>query len=98
MEDIEDPLASNKERHGAAEPNHSLQKAPFSPPGLTDTVSPAAPSQEQNDESTAHPDEVGDEEDLEAMETMDQDEVEFLEGNAQLGSLKSGKITGCILK
>ena len=93
MEDIEDPLVSNKERPGAAELNHSLQKTPLSPPGPTDTMSLAAPSQEQNDESTAHH-EAGDKEDLEEMEAMDQDEVEFLEGNAQLGSLKSGKLLG----
>ena len=83
-------LASNKEKPRAAEANHSLQTAPLSPPGPTDTVSPAAPSQEQNEESTAHH-EAGDEEG--EMELMDQDEMEFLEGNAQLGSLKSGKIT-----
>ena len=93
MEDIEDPLASNQKRPGAAEPNHALQTAPLSPPGPTDTVSPTAPSHEQNDKSTAHHmmHEAGDEE--EEMEMMEQDEMEFLEGNAQLGSLKSGKIT-----
>ena len=94
MEDVEDPLASNKERPGAAEVYHSSHTALLSPPGPTDTVSPAAPSQERNDESNAlH--EVGD---IEEMETMDQDEMEFLEGNALLGSLKSGKITGCTTK
>lgn len=98
MEDIEDPLASNKQRPGAADPSHYPgQKAPLSPSGPTDTVSPAAAAnQEQNDDqSTAHHQGIGDihacgDEEEEEMDTMDQDEVEFLEGNAQLGSLRSG--------
>ena len=100
MEDIEDPLASNKQRPGEADTSHYPgQKVPLSPLGPTATVSPAAaPNQEQNDDqSTAHHQGTGDihacgDKEGEEMETMDQDEVEFLEGNAQLGSLRSGKI------
>ena len=99
MEDIEDPLASNKQRPGEADSSHYPdQKAPLSPLGSTHTVSPAAApnqdSEQNNDQSTAHHQGTGDcgDEEGEEMETMDQDEVEFLEGNAQLGSLRSGKI------
>ena len=102
MEDIEDPLASNKQRPGAADPSHYPdQKAPLSPLGLTATILPAAApnqdSEQNDDQSTAHHQGTGDthacgDEEGEEMDTMDQDEVEFLEGNAQLGSLRSGKI------
>ena len=83
MEDIEDPLASNNERPGAAEPNHVPQKVPLSPPA-------ARSSQEQNNKSIACG--AGDKEE-EEMELMDQEELDFLEGAAQLGSLCSGKTT-----
>ena len=96
MEDIEDPLGSNRQVPGAAKPiNHSPQIAPLCPPGSTGIVSPAdAPNVNEEertpqDESTAHHGGAGDEE--EEMEMMDEDEMEFLEGNAQLGTLKSGK-------
>lgn len=95
MEDVEDPLAS---RPGAAEPNHAPQEVSLAPPGSTgrDNLSPAAvPNQERDDgKSTAHHGTQGvgaGEEEEEEMEMMDQDELEFLEGNAQLGALRSGK-------
>ena len=87
MEDIEDPLASNSERPRVAEPTHVPQKVPLSPPAPT--TSPAASSQQQNDQT-------GREEEKEEMEVMDEDELEFLEGNAQLGILRSGMAMGLV--
>ena len=89
MEDDEDPLAFKESKLDlrAAESNHVPEELPSL------SSAPAAPLEyQQNDcEGVSHQGEGAGDEDEEEVEFMDQDEIDFLEGAAQLGSLRTGK-------